>query len=165
MVRRSLALGDVGSIVRNVLFLCSANYYRSRFAEHLFNWLARQRELPWRADSRGLQVGLWGDLSEMSHFTVDALQERGISWDQPPRDPLPLTDADLKSAHLVVAVKEQEHRPEMRSQFGCWADRVEYWHIDDLDCAVPADALPDLECQVRSLVDRLESQDGGGESD
>jgi hypothetical protein len=32
---------------------------------------------------------------------------------------------------------------------------VEYWHIDDLDCAEPEEALPLLETQVRRLVDRL----------
>ena len=45
-----------------VLFLCSANFYRSRFAEHVFNWLAGQEGLQWKADSRGLAVGHWGDL-------------------------------------------------------------------------------------------------------
>jgi protein-tyrosine-phosphatase len=28
--------------MKQALFICSANYYRSRFAEHLFNWLAPQ---------------------------------------------------------------------------------------------------------------------------
>ena len=36
-----------------VLFLCSGNYYRSRFAEIFFNWLAPQQGLNWRAESRG----------------------------------------------------------------------------------------------------------------
>ncbi len=151
---------SVGTAVRNVLFLCSANYYRSRFAEHLFNWLSSQRNLPWRADSRGLLVGLWEGLTEMSHFTVEALQERGIPFEPAPRNPLPLKGSDLKQAHLVVAVKEQEHRREMVTQFGSWADQVEYWHIDDLDCAVPADALPQLERQVQLLVERLEFETG-----
>lgn len=35
-----------------VLFLCTGNYYRSRFAEIYFNALAAQRGSPWRADSR-----------------------------------------------------------------------------------------------------------------
>jgi hypothetical protein len=34
--------------MKQVLFLCSGNYYRSRFAEHLFNWLAPKASLPWR---------------------------------------------------------------------------------------------------------------------
>ena len=39
---------------KTVLFLCTGNYYRSRFAEILFNHLAGQSKLAWRADSRGL---------------------------------------------------------------------------------------------------------------
>ena len=34
--------GPTGYIesMKQVLFLCTGNYYRSRFVEHLFNWLA-----------------------------------------------------------------------------------------------------------------------------
>jgi protein-tyrosine phosphatase len=39
---------------RTVLFLCTGNYYRSRFAELLFNHLAAAKAAPWRAESRGL---------------------------------------------------------------------------------------------------------------
>ena len=35
-----------------VLFLCTGNYYRSRFAEALFNSVARKMNLPWKASSR-----------------------------------------------------------------------------------------------------------------
>ena len=59
--------------MKQVLFLCSANFYRSRFAEHLFNHLAPEAGLKWRAQSRGLMVGHWGDVGPISHYTVDAL--------------------------------------------------------------------------------------------
>ena len=39
-----------------MLFLCTGNYYRSRFAELLFNHLAKQRGLDWQATSRGLAL-------------------------------------------------------------------------------------------------------------
>ena len=41
---------------KTVLFLCTGNYYRSRFAEVLFNSAAGRMGLPWRALSRGLAV-------------------------------------------------------------------------------------------------------------
>ena len=47
---------------RTVLFLCTGNYYRSRYAEELFNDLARSAGLGWTAASRGLAVeelGRW----------------------------------------------------------------------------------------------------------
>src|SRR6266446_4485609 len=42
--------------VHTVLFLCTGNFYRSRFAEIYFNWLAPREKLLWRADSRGLAL-------------------------------------------------------------------------------------------------------------
>ena len=39
---------------RTVLFLCTGNYYRSRFAEILFDSVAVKMGLPWKASSRGL---------------------------------------------------------------------------------------------------------------
>ena len=41
---------------KTVLFLCTGNYYRSRFAEVLFNSVAGKMGLPWRASSRGLAL-------------------------------------------------------------------------------------------------------------
>jgi protein-tyrosine phosphatase len=41
---------------RTVRFLCTGNYYRSRFAEALFISVAVRMGLPWRASSRGLAL-------------------------------------------------------------------------------------------------------------
>ncbi len=142
-------------MTKQVLFLCTANYYRSRFAEHLFNWLAQREGLPWCADSRGLNVDGWGDIGAISRFTMNALHERGIPVNGNHRYPQTLTQEDLDQSHLVVAVKEAEHRRLMAEQFPHWADRVEYWHIHDIDCATPDDTIPVLEQHVHALVQRL----------
>jgi protein-tyrosine phosphatase len=141
--------------MRQVLFLCSANYYRSRFAEHLFNWLALEAGMDWQADSRGLDMDRWSHLRGMSSYTVHALGRRGIPINDDRRNPKRLTLPDLANSDLVVALKEAEHRQMMREQFPLFADQVEYWHIDDLDCAEPEEALPVLEDRVRALVCQL----------
>ena len=145
--------------MKQVLFLCSANYYRSRFAEHVFNWLASRRNLLWRADSRGLEVGHWGVLGPISSYTVEGLNERGIPINGNHRQPEQLTLDDLTKSELVVALKEAEHRAMMTDLFPEWEDVVEYWHIHDLDCAEPEESLPILENHVQDLVDRLESEE------
>lgn len=141
--------------MNQVLFLCSANYYRSRFAEHLFNWLADDSGLRWRADSRGLMVGHWDNLGPISRYAVERLLALRVPMQAEPRNPIQLTPNDLAESNLVIALKEAEHRPMMANLFPAWADRVEYWHIDDIDCAEPKAALPQLEAAVRELVERL----------
>ena len=95
----------------------------------------------------------------ISHFTVERLAERGISLGKDIRFPISLSEADLASADLVIAVKEAEHRAMMEEQFPAWADRITYWAIDDLDCALPEEALPLCEEQVEALVQRLAVED------
>ena len=146
-------------MTKQVLFLCTANYYRSRFAEHLFNWLAVGADLDWRAASRGLAVDGWNNIGEISRFAVEALQQRGIPLHGNHRFPEPLAEQDLEQSQLVVAVKEAEHRRLMAEQFPRWTDRIEYWHIHDIDCAPPEDALPALEQHVRALAQRLGAAD------
>jgi protein-tyrosine phosphatase len=62
---------------------------------------------------------------------------------------------DLAAATRVIALKEAEHRPLMAARFPDWQDRVEYWHVHDLDAAGPDEALGDIERLVRQLIDEL----------
>lgn len=147
--------------MKRVLFLCSGNYYRSRFAEYLFNVLAESEELAWQADSRGLVVGRSNtNIGPMSRYTIARLHALGISIPQNPRFPQQLVENDLQEADLVIALKETEHRPMMAESFPTWVDRVEFWQIDDLDCAEPEEALPILEDALRALVARLADKGG-----
>ena len=137
-----------------VLFLCTGNYYRSRFAEILFNWTAPQRGLDWIADSRGLRLEPLNP-GPISRFTVAGLKELGIELAHPIRYPQTVTAADFQSARHVVAVKEAEHRPMIEQFFPEWLDRVEFWRVDDVDYAGPEVAIPELRQNVADLIERL----------
>lgn len=140
--------------MKRVLFLCSGNYYRSRFAEIYFNWHANERGLGWRAESRGLALD-GRNAGPMSRHTVSSLAARGISWADYLRAPLPVCDADFSAANRVIAVKEAEHRPIVERAFPKWRTCVEYWHVHDLDCAEPNDTIAHLEREVLSLLATL----------
>jgi protein-tyrosine phosphatase len=139
---------------QRVLFLCTGNYYRSRFAEIVFNWQAEKRQLNWLADSRGLALDVCNN-GPISRHTIGNLKSRGIASDTCDRSPLPVTEEDFAAADRIIAVKEAEHRPMVEQKFPEWRDRVEYWHVHDIDCAAPDTALPHLEREVVRLLDRL----------
>lgn len=138
-----------------LLFLCSGNYYRSRYAEILFNWQARQAGLEWQAFSRGLALDP-RNAGPMSRHTTAALERWGIDCDEHLRMPIPVTAEDFAAADRVVAVKEAEHRRLIEAQFADWLPRVEFWHVHDVDCCEPAEALAHLDREVADLVARLQ---------
>jgi protein-tyrosine phosphatase len=140
-----------------VLFLCTGNYYRSRLAEHYFNALAAEQRLAWRADSRGLRINPL-NYGPISQDTLVWLGAKGIAVAEPLRFPLPVTDSDLRSARIVVALKEAEHRPLLEENFPSCLERVEFWNVHDLDMATPEEALPELAANVERLVARLARQ-------
>src|SRR3954466_5276109 len=140
--------------MQTVLFLCTGNYYRSRYSEILFNWKAEQCGLAWKADSRGLDPDPL-NAGPMSRHTMAALQKLGIPYDKHLRFPLVANEDDFQAAHHVVAVKEAEHRRIIEQNFPAWLDRVEFWHVHDLDCCGPEEAIPHLDREVAGLVERL----------
>lgn len=64
-------------------------------------------------------------------------------------------ETDLASAARVVAVKEAEHRAYVLQKFPHFADRITYWHVHDLDMALPEDAIFQLEQHIMQLLDEL----------
>ena len=140
-----------------MLFICTGNYYRSRFAELLFNAAAKARGLPWRADSRGTDIYGAGahNVGPISAYAREALEARGLPLAPDLRMPLPLTDADLAAADLAVAVCEAEHRPHLERDFPARAASVEYWGVQDLGFTPAEDALAAIERHVTALLDRL----------
>jgi protein-tyrosine phosphatase len=139
--------------VFTVLFLCSGNYYRSRFAEMLFNHLASAAALPVRAASAGLHPRCWTrNAGPLSPHAIAGLHARGIPVPDAPRLPRDAMADDLRDATLVIAVKEAEHRRLVEAQFPALATRVRYWSIDDVQDAPPEGALDALEAAVRALL-------------
>jgi protein-tyrosine phosphatase len=142
--------------MKRLLFLCTGNYYRSRYAELLFNALAPAAGLRWTADSRGLNLAAGvNNVGPLSRFVSARLERRGIGLAAPPRFPQQAAEADFAAAQLVVALKEAEHRPLLAARFGNWTERVEYWQVHDIDCAPPDQALDLIETRVDALIAKL----------
>jgi predicted translation initiation factor SUI1 len=137
---------------KTVLFLCTGNFYRSRFAEILFNSVAAKMGLPWRALSKGLALerGV-NNIGPMAISAIKMLEAMGIvPGDNATRFPVQVTAHDFEAVELVVALKHSEHLPLLQERFPAWVEEVEYWHVDDAP-----EALAIIEREVMMLVARI----------
>ncbi len=137
---------------KTVLFLCTGNYYRSRYAEILFNSVAGNMGLTWRAVSRGLALerGLH-NVGPMAASALKALEARGLRAGADfARFPIQAAVADFEAAHWIVALKEAEHLPLLQERFPVWAEKVEFWQVDDAP-----EVLDLIEREVMDLAARL----------
>jgi protein-tyrosine phosphatase len=138
---------------KKILFLCTGNYYRSRFSEHLFNALAKEKRLDWRADSRGLATEYGSDnVGAISPYTIAGLKERGLSVSDEERFPLQAVSADFAAADKIIALDEFEHRPLMVERFSSWVDAVEYWDVHDWYKTPPLLALKQIEQHIHYII-------------
>jgi len=143
------------------LFICTANYYRSRFCEHLFNDLAARQKFDCQAISRAVALELGAaNVGPISPLAIAGLQARGVPLPDQFRAPLQLTEADLQSADPVIVLDADEHRPLLTKKFPDWTERVTYWNVGDLHVAAPAQALAVAEQEVRALIHQLARTSG-----
>jgi predicted translation initiation factor SUI1 len=137
---------------KNVLFLCTDNYYRSRFAEIYFNSVAKKMGLSWCALSKGLALerGI-SIVGPMAIAAIQSLESQGIrAIDDVSRFPIQVTLADFEEAARIIALKEVEHLPLLQERFPAWTEKVEFWHIDDAPGATPL-----IEKEIMTLVARI----------
>ena len=143
-------------MANKILFLCTGNYYRSRFAEILFNSLVSERELNWKADSRALALELGvNNVGPMSRYVTAALAQRGIELTGVQRYPIQVKAIDFEEADAIIALKESEHRPYLLERYPDWADKVEYWDVTDGIPTAKYDPLGEIEREINRLIQRL----------
>ena len=142
--------------VPTVLFVCTANLYRSRVAEALFNHHAQARSLGWCAFSRGLDPRMT-EMDGLAPHAETALRDLQIERHHTAATKTPLTAEDLAMAHLIIAMSREEHQPMIQSKFPEWAEQFNFWEIEDTHLLPAEKAVPQIAQVVGELVEEISS--------
>ena len=139
---------------KRILFVCTGNYFRSRYAQALFNLKARETKLGWKAFSRGL--GVKDRRKGISPLAVQELSKRGVPESLYQGDPRPLTQADLDQSDYIVVLDETEHRAMLEEGFPKRDDRkIHYWNIPDDSKMIAPEACVVMDRNIEELIKRL----------
>jgi len=148
-----------------ILFLCTGNYFRSRFSEELFNHWALRMNIGWHAESRGLMRDMRSlksqNMGKISRHTLNALEMRGVRVKAADRWPRSVTRAELEYADHTIALKEDEHRPMMEAWFPDLADKIEYWAVDDIDVLPAKHCIAQAEKNLLLLLQKIRREHPG----
>lgn len=142
--------------MKRCLFICTGNYYRSRYAEAIFNYEAQRLGLNWSAYSRGLAIQYAsGDIASQ---TKQMLLEKKIPLTMTGPTRVQIHEKDFYEADRIIALQHHEHYPMMQEQYPDWADKIEYWDVADIGFVSARLALARIEQLVLEFIEKLEKE-------
>ena len=139
-----------------VLFVCTANIHRSRFAEEAFNYLCEIHNKNHHAFSAGLRVGdysarkiYYPALKNLKAFNIVPLRPNDLSKH--------IKDVELEDYDKIICMDEIEHKPMVDSdpQFSNY--NFEYWNITDIPKVDSDVSLPMCYKKVENLFNEMSS--------
>ena len=136
--------------VPSILFLCTGNYYRSRFCEIYLDHLLNEKI----TDSKGLMAYRKLNEGPISEHTIQYLDELEVNLPII-RFPDQMEERHFEQVNRVIALDKSEHYTMMQHYFPDWKDKIEYWDVHDIDKTDPEQALPTLKKKVEELADSL----------
>ena len=140
--------------MHRILFLCTANIFRSRFSEEVYNHFAEKLNIPSEAFSAGLRVGDYVTrkiyrpaLEQLKYFNIDPKRKNELS--------VHINDLDLKDYHKIICMDEEEHRPMVEMNDQLIRVKVDYWNIVDEPMVSSQISLPLCYEKVKSLIEEV----------
>jgi len=137
-----------------LLFICTGNYYRSRFAEEYFNLLSKKNNLNWVAISRGLDISNPDNKGIISPYVIKEMFK--LKKDNcNVKYPCMICDQDFSKSRIIIALNEYEHRNVIEKEYPIFSRNVEYWDVKDLYEASSDTALNMIKRNVDELIIKL----------
>jgi len=141
-------------IMKKILFVCTANIFRSRFAEEVFNSLAIENSSSLSAFSAGMKVGefttrkiYYPALEQLKRYNIKPLRENELSTH--------IDDLNLDEYDRIICMDEPEHRPMVEENTNLKGRDVEYWNIVDIPEEDSRVSLPMCYEKVNKLFSKM----------
>ena len=139
--------------MQKILFVCTANIFRSRFSEEVYNHLARRLNLSSRAFSAGLMVGYYKTRTIYAP-ALEQLELLNIIPGRKDELSIHINDLDLEQFDQVICMDKNEHQPMVRKNKSLMNLNIEYWNIVDEPLVSRNISLPQCYTMVEKLVKR-----------
>jgi|TARA_B110000467_G_C18175542_1_gene397632 protein-tyrosine phosphatase len=127
--------------MKKVLFVCTANIHRSRFAEEVFNHLAKKSDKDYHAFSAGLKVGdfsyreiYYPALENLKNFKIEPIRPKELSKH--------IDNVILEEYYKIICMDKNEHRPMVNANPRLSKYHFEYWDIVDIPKVDSTVSLP-----------------------
>ncbi len=142
--------------MQKMLFLCTGNYYRSRFSEDYINHHAALQNKAVCASSRGLhtpaEMRSNGNVGPMCRNAIALLDSLGVEAKSSERMPLSITEQDFVDWPTIYALDAKEHRAMMCERFPAFVESINYLHVPDLQFETFERAMPALIAALDELL-------------
>lgn len=145
---------------KSVLFVCTGNYFRSRFAEAVFNYYFGDGKSEWKAFSRGLKLQNLTPAQRETHvsiYSIEKMEELQIPASFLDGQPTQIGQKDLDHSQIVIGLNQKEHAPMFQELFPNYDLRnIEFWDVPDSHKGmVPTKALDLVFCNTLKLGTQL----------
>ncbi|MDB2481529.1 hypothetical protein N9W84_00015 [bacterium] len=148
-----------------VCFVCTGNYYRSRFAEAVFNHLAEECDVGHVAESRGFQISAADEVAkkygELSPYTRDRMDELDIEERHTSSERQMIKKEDLKLFDLFIILDRSEHFSMVKEFVGEDEEMIDsaknfkYWGVKDVFDWKPSETLSAIFANVNKLFNEI----------
>ena len=139
-----------------VLFVCTANIHRSRFAEEVFNHFSEKNNKGVAAFSAGLRVGDY-NFRKIYYPALDNLEKFNILPKRAEELSVHIKNIDLDQYDRLICMDKNEHKPMVLPDPQLSAFKFEYWDITDMPKVHSNISLPKCYKQVESLWNQISS--------
>ena len=140
--------------MHRVLFVCTANIFRSRFSEEVYNYLANRTKLPSQAFSAGLKVGSYTTrkiyspaLKQLKSFNIVPKRKDELS--------IHIEKIDLKKFNKIICMDQSEHKPMISENPMLNEFNFDYWDIVDEPAVSSKISLPKCYQKVEKLIEQF----------